>query len=86
MFESAREFRPERWSTNNQELLNLVSFSFSLGPRGCIGKQLSLLEWKVGVIKFMQRYKNLKELDPRKYGFTFAVCPANSKVSVDKNR
>ncbi len=42
-----------------QELQNLVLLTFSGGPRSCIGKNLALLESKIAVIKFMQRYENL---------------------------
>lgn len=37
--------------------------AFSSGPRSCIGKNLAILQSKIAVIKFLQRYKNLKEMN-----------------------
>ena len=34
---------------------------FSGGPRGCIGKSLALINTKVMMVKFMQRYSALIE-------------------------
>jgi len=56
IFEEAEKFKPERWSQPNQELNNMVMMTFSGGPRSCIGKNLALLEIKIAVIKFLQRY------------------------------
>lgn len=75
IFEEANKFKPERWAEKNEEtqhLLNLVMLGFSNGPRSCIGKNLALLESKVAVIKFLQRYKNLKEVNER--GFTIDIA------------
>ena len=36
---------------------------FSVGPRNCIGKYLALTEIKVMMIKILQRYKNIVEVD-----------------------
>lgn len=40
-FKDPNEFRPERWDVECANLPLYVLFSFSGGPRGCIGKQLA---------------------------------------------
>ena len=39
----------------------MISFNFSGGPRGFIGKNLALIETKIMVIKFMKRYSSMME-------------------------
>ena len=39
----------------------MLSIMFSGGPRGCIGKNLALIEVKVFMIKFLKRYDGLIE-------------------------
>ena len=39
----------------------MLSIMFSGGPRGCIGKNLALIEVKVLMIKFLKRYDGLIE-------------------------
>ena len=39
----------------------MLSIMFSGGPRGCIGKNLALIEVKVFMIKFLKRYYGLVE-------------------------
>ena len=59
IYEKPFEFRPDRWINGECENLdpyNLIGFS--AGPRSCIGRQLALLEAKIGLIKFMQRYES----------------------------
>lgn len=56
LFEEANKFKPERWDRQNPELQNLVGLGFSGGPRNCLGKHLSLIETKLAVIKFVERY------------------------------
>ena len=63
VFPDAKTFKPERWAEkteHTQQMLNMVMMYFGSGSRFCLGKNLSLLESKIGFVKFMQRYKNLK--------------------------
>jgi cytochrome P450 len=61
---------------------------FSGGPRGCIGKNLALLEMKVMVIKFLRRYAKLIELGlkdgKRDYDFRFVYVVKDSTVQLTK--
>ena len=50
---------------------NLISMAFSIGPRGCLGKQLAMLESKIAVIKFMMRYKQIEKIKERAISFMF---------------
>jgi len=61
---------------------------FSGGPRGCLGKNLSLTEMKVFMIKFMQRYDTLVELNlkQRAYeiGITYFIKDSNCLITKRK--
>ena len=57
---------------------------FSGGPRGCIGKHLAIIEMKVMMIKFLQRYENLVEMKERKYELQLTYHITNSDVRVTK--
>ena len=60
IFEKPFEFIPERWEKDEyKQHQQIVSLTFSGGPRGCIGKNLALTESKVMMIKFMRRYESL---------------------------
>ena len=62
IFEDPEEFRPERWEHGKmKDRQHLLSFMFSGGARGCIGKRLALLEIKVMMIKLLMRYSGLEE-------------------------
>ena len=58
-FKNPEEFRPERWESECNELPHYAFFAFSGGPRNCIGKQLSLFESKIALIKILKRYKKI---------------------------
>ena len=62
----------------------MVSIMFSGGPRGCIGKHLAIIEMKVMMIKFLQRYENLVEMKERKYELQLTYHITNSDVRVTK--
>ena len=58
---------------------------FSGGPRGCIGKNLALVETKIMMVKFMKRYHSLKEEGTmngkvREYGIGLTYYVANTSV------
>ena len=61
---------------------------FSGGPRGCLGKGLALVEMKVMMIKFIQRYDKLKELGlkdgKRAYDIRFLYVVKDSAVELSK--
>jgi len=61
---------------------------FSGGPRGCLGKSLALVEIKVMMIKFLQRYDKLKELalkdGKRAYDIRFLYVVKDSSVELGK--
>ena len=65
-FPDPHSFRPERWEGDNTtEMLNLIGYAFSGGPRTCIGKHIALLESKIAMVKFIRRYSAIKELHER---------------------
>ena len=70
LFPEPTKFKPERWAEKNehtQQMLNLVLMTFGSGPRFCLGKNLAMMETKIALIKFLQRYKNLKTVEDSIY-------------------
>ena len=59
-YKNPKEFIPERWISECDNIPMFASGGFSAGPRVCIGKNLAKLESKIGLIKFMKRYKKIK--------------------------
>ena len=55
-----------------------------MGPRTCIGKQLGLLESKIATVKFLLRYKEMRELQKREFVIKFSYTLKNSMVSLKK--
>jgi len=56
------EFNPDRWLESNEKLKehhNIISLIFAEGPRACIGKVFGLLNIKIMMIKFLQRYEHV---------------------------
>ena len=76
-FENPHEFIPERWEgETSKEKQFLTSMIFSGGPRSCIGRSLALINTKVMMIKFLQRYGGLVEegrMDDKERGFEFKL-------------
>ena len=71
-FEEPFEFRPERWQDDKNEVHPMTLMGFGSGPRGCIGKQLALLESKIALVKLLKRYSKI-ELPTREFKWTFSV-------------
>ncbi|PYH81911.1 cytochrome P450 [Aspergillus uvarum CBS 121591] len=64
----ANEFRPERWLESAQRTreLEAAQFTFSVGPRTCLGKDVATLEmWKL--IPEIIRQFDIEFIDPGKY-------------------
>lgn len=59
-FKNPTKFRPERWISECDNLPAYTFYGFSGGPRNCIGKHLAMFEAKIGLIKFMKRYKKIE--------------------------
>ena len=55
-YKNPKEFRPERWEEECNNIPAYAVGGFSGGPRTCIGKHLARTEAKIGLIKFMKRY------------------------------
>ncbi|KAI9350749.1 cytochrome P450 [Obelidium mucronatum] len=51
-------FDPERWTRENEAERSIYSWMpFSQGPRGCIGRQFAMQEAKIGLAKFLRKFK-----------------------------
>ena len=60
---------------------------FGAGPRTCIGKHLASIESKIGLIKFMKRYKKITIPEgPIKMVVKFVYSPEyfKSKMTIDE--
>ena len=59
---------------------------FSAGPRTCIGKHLARLEAKIGLIKFMKRYRKIELFDRDvAFGSGFMYQPKNVLAKMTKS-
>ncbi len=56
-------FIPSRWTPELREKSKISFFPFGMGPRTCVGKHFALLEVKLIVIRFLQKYQ-LSLVDP----------------------
>jgi cytochrome P450 len=60
------EFRPTRWTHDSEaqrELAKSAYAPFSIGPRGCIGKSLALMESRIAMARILWQY-DLKPTKP----------------------
>ena len=59
---------------------------FSAGARACIGKHLAIVESKIGLIKFMKRYKKIRIPEgPIKMVWKFLYTPEYFKSKMTLN-
>lgn len=55
---SAETFEPDRWDSLSSESASPYAFqAFSSGPRVCIGKMLSMLEFKAILVDIIRKYE-----------------------------
>ncbi|KXN74302.1 cytochrome P450, partial [Conidiobolus coronatus NRRL 28638] len=55
-FQKADSFLPERWLGSNSDELKNMLFSFGLGPRGCVGKNLAWLEMYITIANIIRQF------------------------------
>ncbi|KAJ3031729.1 UNVERIFIED_CONTAM: hypothetical protein HDU68_000664 [Siphonaria sp. JEL0065] len=64
IFVDPEVFDPERWTHENESQRSIYSWlPFSQGPRGCIGRQFAMQEAKIGLAKFLRKFR-FKTVDP----------------------
>ncbi|KAK7178809.1 cytochrome P450 [Paraphaeosphaeria sporulosa] len=56
-FKDPEVFEPERWTKSNSDDDLEASQPFSMGPRGCIGRNLAWMEMRTSLVKLLFRYK-----------------------------
>lgn len=57
VWEEPEEYRPERFSVDNQETMHAFAFCpFSAGPRNCIGQNFAMHEMKTVIAKILSRF------------------------------
>ncbi|USP74920.1 cytochrome P450 [Curvularia clavata] len=55
-WENPMEFAPERWLDNDSQDIREASQPFSLGPRGCLGRNFAYMEMFLLLAKMLWRY------------------------------
>ena len=55
-FEEPRSFKPERWMQQDKKLDPYAFIPFSAGPRNCIGQHLAIIESKVIISEFLEKF------------------------------
>ena len=59
-YKNPKEFRPERWEEECNNIPTYAIAGFNGGPRTCIGKHFARTEAKIALIKFMKRYEKIE--------------------------
>ncbi|KAL2065907.1 hypothetical protein VTL71DRAFT_3577 [Oculimacula yallundae] len=79
------QFRPERWEGRK---FGWEYIPFSGGPRICVGQQYAIIEASYIIIRLLQKYDKMENMDPvleAKYHSTMTSCSANGvKVRLHK--
>ena len=57
LYKDPYEFNPDRFRDPNNKLDSFVFVPFSAGPRNCIGQHLALIEMKLIVSEFLERFE-----------------------------
>lgn len=76
----ANEFKPERWIHRRAGWEYLP---FNGGPRVCLGQQFALTEAGYVIVRILQRYDRLENMDPSpitKHRYTSTTSPVNVLV------
>ncbi|KAJ3497087.1 hypothetical protein NLG97_g2163 [Lecanicillium saksenae] len=80
--EDAHEFIPERWAERRHGWEYLP---FNGGPRICLGQQFALTEAAYVVVRMVQKYSKIENLDPEKitkHQYTLTTAPVKVAVKL----
>ncbi|KAH7333113.1 cytochrome P450 [Rhexocercosporidium sp. MPI-PUGE-AT-0058] len=75
--EDVDDFVPERWEGRK---LGWEYIPFNGGPRICVGQQYAIIEASYIILRLLQRYDKMENMDPEpeaKYHSTMTSCSAN---------
>ncbi|KAM3452032.1 hypothetical protein BB8028_0005g06800 [Beauveria bassiana] len=82
--DDAHEFRPERWADRKHGWEYLP---FNGGPRICLGQQFALTEAAYVVVRMLQKYGRMENLDPdtvTRHRYTLTTAPVKVAVRLQQ--
>ncbi|KAL4489807.1 hypothetical protein ABPG72_022447 [Tetrahymena utriculariae] len=80
-FENPDKFDVDRFLNGKEKQGNSYAFTpFSIGPRNCIGKQMSLIEVKVSLIYFVKKFNCIRNQVPLKTTASIVYKPLDQNL------
>lgn len=85
-YDEPEKFSPERWETPNPKLDPYAFIPFSAGPRNCIGQHLAMIEARIIISEFLERFDfKLSDGYQLKMTFRFLYEPVEN-LKIDLKR
>ncbi|KXN71166.1 cytochrome P450 [Conidiobolus coronatus NRRL 28638] len=82
-FENPKQFSIDRWLGPNREENKGKLLTFSMGPRGCVGRDLAWSEIYLVIVKLIRMFRmELVEKEPMKPELYFLYTPKDGKFDV----
>ncbi len=87
LWKSPDVFDPDRWTPEIREVSKGCYFPFGIGPRTCVGRHFAILETKLILTRFLQKFEyQLMGEDPMRPDFKITLGLAVSLKATLKNK